>query len=145
MINIEDTAAGTSALRYLSFGFALGVLFVKGKWDHKSALQGAKGREDRNFQQVAWKKDDANDRFPMKEMSARILPRYPRCIAATARSVSLFLAGALIHSSLSGSFGVAEARMALLRDLHNSEVLPFLSYQKEKERKRERKSEMGPE
>lgn len=100
MINTENIAAGMSALCYLSFGFALRVLFVKGKWDHKSALQGAKGREDRNFQQVSWKEMMPMTGFPWKEMPARILPRYAPCIVATTKSVSLFLVSALIHSSL---------------------------------------------
>lgn len=100
MINTENIAAGMSALRYLSFGFALRVLFVKGKWDHKSALQRAKAREDRNFQQVAQKEMLPRTGFPWKEMPARILPRYTPCVVATAKSVSLFLAGALIHASL---------------------------------------------
>lgn len=100
MINTENIAAGMSALRYLSFGFAPWVLFVKGKWDHKSALQGAKGRDDRIFQQVARKEVMPRTGFPWKEMPARILPRYTPCIVATAKSISLFLAGELIHSSL---------------------------------------------
>ena len=89
-----------SALRYLYFGFALRVLFVKGKWDHKSALQGARGREYRNFQQVAWKEMMPRTGFPWKEIPARTSPRYTPCGVATVKSVSLFLAGALIHSSL---------------------------------------------
>ena len=101
-MNAENIAAGTSAPRYLSFGFALGVLFVKGKWDHKSALQGAKGREDRNFQQVAWKEMMPRAGFPWQQKPGRILPRSTPCVMATAKSVSLFLAGALVHSSLHG-------------------------------------------
>lgn len=100
MINTENIAAGMSALRYLSFGFAPRVLFVKGKRDHKSALQGAKGKDDRNFQQVAWKEMMPRTGFPWKEMLPKILPRYTPCVVATAKSVSLFLAGTLIHSSL---------------------------------------------
>lgn len=97
MINTENIAAGMSVvLCYLSFGFTLRVLFVKGKWDHKSALQRAKGREDRNFQQVAWKKMLPKTGFPWKEMPARILPRYIPHVVVTAKSVSRFLAGALI-------------------------------------------------
>lgn len=76
MINAENIAAGTSALCDLSFGFALRVLFVKGKWDCKSAIQGAKGREDRNFQQVVWKERRMRTGLAQKGMPARILPRY---------------------------------------------------------------------
>lgn len=76
MINTESIAAGMSALHYLSFGFALRVLFVKGKWDHKSALQRARRREDRNFQQVARKEMLPRTGFSWKEVPARILSRY---------------------------------------------------------------------
>lgn len=98
----ENIATGMSALCYLSFGFVLRVLFVKGEWDRKSTVQGAKGREDRNFQQVSCKEMVQRTGFPLKEMPARILSRYSPCVVATAKSVSLFLAGALIHSSLHG-------------------------------------------
>lgn len=98
----ENIATGMSALCYLSFGFVLRVLFVKGEWDRKSTVQGAKGREDRNFQQVSCKEMVPRTGFPLKEMPARILSRYSPCVVATAKSVSLLLAGALIHSSLHG-------------------------------------------
>lgn len=91
---------GMSALCYLSFGFVLRVLFVKGKRDHKYAVQGAKGREDRNFQHVACKEMVPRTGFPWKEIPAKILSRYSPCVVATAKSVSLFLTGALIDSSL---------------------------------------------
>lgn len=96
----ENIAMGMSALCYSSFGFALRVLFVKLKWDHRSAVQGAKGREDRNFQQVSCKEMVPRTGFPLKEIPANILFRYSPCVVATAKSVSLFLAGVLIHSSL---------------------------------------------
>lgn len=69
----ENIATGMSALCYLSFGFALRLLFVKGKWDHKSAVQGVKGREDRNFQQVSCKEMLPRTGLPWKEMPAKIL------------------------------------------------------------------------
>lgn len=95
MINTESIAAGMSALHYLSFRFALRVLFVKGKWDHKSVLQRARGREDRNFQQVAVKEMLPRTGFSWKEVPAKTLSRYMPCGAVvTAKSVSLFLAGA---------------------------------------------------
>lgn len=96
----ENIAMGMSALCYLSFGFVLRLLFVKGKWDHKSAVQEVKGREDRNFQQVSCKEMVPRTGFPWKEMPAKILSRYSPCVVATAKNVSLSLTGALIHSSL---------------------------------------------